>query len=217
MIPVGVPLSCVIAVVEGRRARRNKRVRTNQRRVVGQWAQASSMIASELLAGASPLVAVRHVAYEMDGVDDIDGQVARELRAMVNHCAWLGVPSAQLTTWSCEPDQVGRQAIARAWLVSHRTGVPLAEVMQATAADLQAKLHHQERTEASLAGPRASTRVLMFLPFVGVAMGQSMGAGSIQFLLTTQLGGLLLLVGVVLEVLGLDWSRALMAMAVGVC
>ena len=88
--------------------------------------------------------------------------------------------------------------------------------MQATAAYLQAKLHHQERTEASLAGPRASTRVLMFLPLVGVAMGQSMGAGSIQFLLTTQLGGLLLLVGVVLEVVGLEWSRALMAKAVAV-
>ena len=47
-------------------------------------------------------------------------------------------------------------------------------------------------------------------------MGQSMGAGSIQFLLTTQLGGLLLLVGVVLEVVGLEWSRALMAKAVAV-
>ena len=216
MIPVGVPLSCVIAVVEGQRARSDKQVRINQRQVIAQWAQASSMIASELLAGASPLVAVRHVADEMDGADDMEGQVARELRAMVNHCAWLGAPCAPLSTWSCEPDQVGRQAIARAWLVSHRTGVPLAEVMQATAADLQAKLHHQERTEASLAGPRASTRVLMFLPLVGVAMGQSMGAGSIQFLLPTQLGGLLLLVGVVLEVMGLEWSRALMAKAVAV-
>lgn len=213
MIPLGVPLSCVIAVVEGQRARSDKRGRTNQRRTVAHWAQASSMIASELLAGASPLVAVRHVADEMDGVDGMEGQVACELRAMVNHCAWLGAP---LSTWSCEPDQVGRQAIARAWLVSHRTGVPLAEVMQATAADLQAKLHHQERAEASLAGPRASTRVLMFLPLVGVTMGQSMGAGSIQFLLTTQLGGLLLLVGVVLEVVGLEWSRALMAKAVAV-
>ena len=47
-------------------------------------------------------------------------------------------------------------------------------------------------------------------------MGQSMGAGSIHFLLTTQLGGLLLLVGVVLEVVGLEWSRALMAKAVAV-
>ncbi|MGV0336061.1 hypothetical protein [Corynebacterium kroppenstedtii] len=104
MIPVGVPLSCVIAVVEAQRARSDKQVRINQRQVIAQWAQASSMIASELLAGASPLVAVRHVADEMDGADDMEGQVARKLRTMVNHCAWLGAPCAPLSTWSSEPE-----------------------------------------------------------------------------------------------------------------
>ena len=207
MIPLGVPLACVAAAVEVRRARRDKRARGEVRRVVSQWAQASSMIAGELSAGASPLMAVRHVAEDMDGV------VAADLHAMVNHCAWLGVPCAPLGEWTQGAKDAGRHAVVRAWLLSHRTGVPLAEVMQSTATDLQAKLHHQERTEASLAGPRASTRVLMFLPLAGIVMGQSLGAGSVQFLLTTQLGGMLLLAGVVLEIVGLEWSRALMAKA----
>lgn len=66
-----------------------------------------------------------------------------------------------------------------------------------------------------MAGARASATLLACLPVLGVALGQLIGAGPVDFLLGGP-GGVLALVGVSLVCAGLLWSDRITARLGGV-
>ncbi|ETT28360.1 hypothetical protein RR21198_6032, partial [Rhodococcus rhodochrous ATCC 21198] len=68
------------------------------------------------------------------------------------------------------------------------------------------RMRLRSRTEAGLAGARATATVLAALPALGVALGQMMGAAPVTVLLGDGLGGVLLVVGTVLACAGLLWT-----------
>jgi len=80
--------------------------------------------------------------------------------------------------------------------------------------DLTGRSRFRSRTEAGLAGARATAAILAALPLLGIALGQAVGAAPVQLLLGSTAGGLLLVVGTALVCAGLAWSGAITA-AVG--
>ncbi|KDE10065.1 hypothetical protein N505_0128110, partial [Rhodococcus aetherivorans] len=108
------------------------------------------------------------------------------------------------------PGQSGLAAslerLAAAWEVSDRHGLALAQLLTAARSDLSGRMRLRSRTEAGLAGARATATVLAALPALGVALGQMMGAAPVTVLLGDGLGGVLLVVGTVLACAGLLWT-----------
>lgn len=96
--------------------------------------------------------------------------------------------------------------IADAWAVSDRHGLALAELLAAARTDLAARMRIRARTDAGLAGARATATVLAGLPLLGVGLGQLMGAAPVAILLSGGLGGVLLVAGAVLACAGLLWT-----------
>lgn len=101
--------------------------------------------------------------------------------------------------------------IADVWAVSERHGLALAELLTAARADLAARMRVRARTEAGLAGARATASVLAGLPALGVGLGQLMGAAPLGILLAGGLGGAMLVVGTALACAGLLWTDAIAA------
>ncbi|MGB2720736.1 MAG: secretion protein F, partial [Rhodococcus sp. (in: high G+C Gram-positive bacteria)] len=99
--------------------------------------------------------------------------------------------------------------LAAAWRVADEHGLALAELLDAVREDMLGRRRFRERTDASLAGARATALVLAGLPILGVALGQLMGANPLQILLGGGLGGMLLLIGTALGCAGLLWTDAI--------
>jgi tight adherence protein B len=59
---------------------------------------------------------------------------------------------------------------------------------------------------SGMAGARATAAILAGLPLLGVLLGQLIGARPLNFLLSGQVGGWLLVVGSTLACAGLLWS-----------
>ena len=99
--------------------------------------------------------------------------------------------------------------LAAAWRVADEHGLALAELLGAVREDMLGRRRFRERTDASLAGARATALVLAGLPILGVALGQLMGADPLRILLGGGLGGMLLLIGTALGCAGLLWTDAI--------
>lgn len=93
--------------------------------------------------------------------------------------------------------------------LTNELGAPLADVLDRCAAGLtEAGQAHAARTVA-LAGPRATARLLGWLPLTGLLLGAGVGADPVSVLLGGGLGSACLTAGLVLIVLGRRWVRSL--------
>lgn len=72
--------------------------------------------------------------------------------------------------------------VARTWRVAERTGAPVATTLDALAAVLRDRAAAHRAIASALAGPRASARVVLALPAVGVLFGLLWGGDSVRFL-----------------------------------
>jgi tight adherence protein B len=97
--------------------------------------------------------------------------------------------------------------LARAWHVSAKHGVALADVLDATRRDLDQRAAFARQVHARMAGPRASAAVLAGLPVFGVLLGELSGARPLRILLETAAGQLLLIVGALFLAAGLWWTK----------
>jgi len=70
--------------------------------------------------------------------------------------------------------------LARAWRVSAKHGVALADVLDATRRDLDQRAAFARQVHARMAGPRASAAVLAGLPVFGVLLGELSGARPVR-------------------------------------
>jgi tight adherence protein B len=93
--------------------------------------------------------------------------------------------------------------------LTHELGAPLAEVLQRCAEGLTEAGHARAARAVALAGPRATARLLGWLPLLGLLLGAGIGADPVGVLLGGGPGTACLVVGVGLMVLGRRWVGAL--------
>src|SRR5690606_14682782 len=81
------------------------------------------------------------------------------------------------------------------------------------AVSLRALADATRDADVALAGPRATARVVLVLPFVGLVFGALLGFGTLDVLVGTPAGWAMLLVGSGLIVAARLWNRRLVASA----
>lgn len=101
--------------------------------------------------------------------------------------------------------------VAAAWLLSERTGAPLAEAVSRAAARTRAELSRRRRVAAAVAGPRATVNVLSALPLVGPVFGLASGLDPAEVYLSSPLVLVAVGFGLALIAVGRWWCRRLVA------
>ncbi|MFD4357425.1 type II secretion system F family protein [Nocardia sp. NPDC058519] len=170
-----------------------------RRRECGHLLAGLEAVVGELRVGAHPSAAAESAAGESRG------EAARVLAISAGRSR-LGGSGAD--AW-VQPDSIVAEELSRvaaAWRVAEEHGLALAELLSATRSDLLGRIRFRDRTEAALAGARASATVLAGLPLVGIGLGQLMGAAPLTILFTTSAGELLLPLGAALACCGLLWT-----------
>ncbi|EMY34519.1 hypothetical protein D477_008923 [Arthrobacter crystallopoietes BAB-32] len=95
------------------------------------------------------------------------------------------------------------------WEAAEQTGAPLAVLLDNYAHHLQHQLDAAAARRTALAGPRATTTLLGWLPLLGLGLGIAMGADPLGILLGTPSGLLILGAGLALLAAGRKWSLRL--------
>ncbi len=152
------------------------------------------LVASELVAGQSTVVALRRAAEEWPDL----GPVAE--------AGELGSdPAAALTDLSRTPGAGDLRLVAAAWTVAHRTGGGLADALDRVAATIRDRRATARVVESELASARATARLVAALPVVMLVLGGGHGSGAWAFLLGHPVGLGCLAAGVALGLTGLWW------------
>lgn len=98
------------------------------------------------------------------------------------------------------------------WTVSERSGAPAAEMILRYARAQRSALDADRERRIAMAGPRATVRVLSWLPLIGVGLGLLIGVQPVELFSglpgRVSIGG-----GLVLYLLGRWWMRRMMARA----
>ncbi|MDH6181837.1 tight adherence protein B [Microbacteriaceae bacterium SG_E_30_P1] len=105
------------------------------------------------------------------------------------------------------------RGLAAVWSVATDAGAPLAATLRDYAVSLRALADATRDADVALAGPRATARVVLVLPFVGLVFGALLGFGTLDVLVGTPAGWAMLLVGAGLIVAARLWNRRLVASA----
>lgn len=105
------------------------------------------------------------------------------------------------------------QALVAACRLAVEVGAPLASVLDEVAASVAADAEARAERDAALAGPRATARVLLWLPAVGVLLGYVLGADPLGTATDGALGTAGVLLGLVLLLAGRTWSARLVERA----
>ncbi|MFC7880196.1 hypothetical protein [Isoptericola sp. NPDC057391] len=105
------------------------------------------------------------------------------------------------------------RSVVAAAVLARDVGAPLASVLDAVSGALVAEAEARAEREASLAGPRATARVLMWLPLLGAALGWVLGADPLATALDGGVGSVAVCLGLLLLAAGWVWTRRLVAAA----
>jgi tight adherence protein B len=165
------------------------------------------MVSAQVRAGAAP-VAAWAAAVELAGATGAMGLTVD--------------PPLALHQWAARRERGGAagrrdaaaphaQAAAAAWRLAERTGAPLGDLLESVCATLRAHRADRAAVEAALAGPRATSRLLLGLPVAGIALGELVGAAPVDVLLTTPAGRTCGGLGLALLLLGRAWMHRLVA------
>lgn len=156
-------------------------------------------VVDELRAGAHPAIAAAGAAQDTPAPA---GEVLKAVAATARSGGDVERTLKELRRPLLRTDQ-----LARAWRVSARHGVALADVLDATRRDLDQRAAFARQVHARMAGPRASAAVLAGLPVFGVLLGELSGARPMQVLAGTTAGQLLLVLGALFLAAGLWWTK----------
>lgn len=103
--------------------------------------------------------------------------------------------------------------LAACFDVAEASGSPLAEVLTRFAAQLEAEDDADAARQTALAGPRATVRLLTWLPLLGLGLGVLLGVDPVAVLSGTPLGLAALAAGLTLTAAGRIWSSRLVRTA----
>ncbi|GAA3337136.1 type II secretion system F family protein [Curtobacterium pusillum] len=105
------------------------------------------------------------------------------------------------------------QDVAAVLRVAERTGAPSAVALRALAGALRRSAASDRAVRVALAGPRASARVVLALPVLGLALGSTWGSGAVQVLVASPVGWVCCTLAAVLVGLGRAWTARLVRAA----
>lgn len=142
-------------------------------------------VAGLLRAGADPAAAWRHGM----GLTVVDG-----VPRLPDLVAWAG------------GDVATARAVLAAARLSAELGVAPAQVLDRVVASLALSAEEAGQRAAALAGPRATARLLVWLPALGLVLGLALGADPVGVLLDGGAGTALLVAGLALTILGRRWT-----------
>lgn len=156
-------------------------------------------LAGEVRAGRQPGEALLRAARDSGGLGDA--------RAAVLAAARFGgdVPGA-LAAVAREPGAQGLLGLAACWRVAVDQGAGLAAGLDRLGGALRAERDQRADLRAQLAGARSTAVMLAGLPALGLALGAALGADPLRVLLHTGAGLGCLLIGGLLEALGMWWA-----------
>jgi tight adherence protein B len=97
--------------------------------------------------------------------------------------------------------------LAQAWSLSEDMGAPLAGAVRTTIGMLEARVAHERRLAAAVAGARATVNLLTVLPIGGPLLALVLGIGPAELYAGSRLTQLSLALGVCLTVTGRWWVR----------
>ncbi|MFE6968762.1 hypothetical protein [Isoptericola sp. NPDC057653] len=123
-----------------------------------------------------------------------------------------GVPDAAALAPVVGGDRHARSVVAGA-VLARDVGAPLAAVLDAVSGALVAEAEARAEREASLAGPRATARVLTGLPLLGALLGWALGADPLATALDGGAGTAAVCLGLLLLAAGRAWTGRLVAAA----
>jgi tight adherence protein B len=206
MLPIGVVTACAL-VATTVWIRRRRRIRAGRRAAESSALQgALDVLVSELRIGAHPVAAFDVAATE------VDGPVAESLRAVAAR-ARLGADVApglrSVSGRSLMPAHWERLAVC--WQLAQEHGLSIATLMQTAQRDIVARERFSAEVTAGMTGARTTAAVLAGLPVLGVGLGELIGAKPLSFLISSGVGGWLLVAGVTLACGGLLWSDRITA------
>jgi tight adherence protein B len=110
-------------------------------------------------------------------------------------------------------DRPAWAAIAAAWQVATDAGAPLASTLREFAATLRSLEQIERNVVSALAAPRATARMVMVLPVIGILFGAVLGFNTFGVLVTTPAGLACLASGGVLMLIARGWNRRLVTAA----
>lgn len=175
----------------------------------------------------------------MNGVLDVTGSGSTPQRGRTIHlptmvgdvfrATSLGVPTAVAIRTSINKQLLPRrptsrktakcpeaklwEQLAACFEICEISGAPLAGVLQRLAKRLEHDADAASLRATALAGPRATTKLLFYLPFLGLGLGILMGVDPLGILLGTPIGWACAVVGTSFVVIGRFWSGRLLAAA----
>jgi tight adherence protein B len=118
-------------------------------------------------------------------------------------------PHDALQSLATEADPPWR-ALGACWAIARVSGAPLGPALEALAEALGDISRTQRQITAALAGPKATMRLVMALPVIGIIGGELGGQSSLAFLVGTGLGASLFALGAAM-MLGAWWWLRLLA------
>lgn len=197
------------------------------------WPDAVWRLAALLRAGATPAFALGKLAQEASRVQEereeqstgwrarwdaearglVEGQAdCALLFARCEQAARLGLPvsaaGGEVHLSRAESRERARE-LAACWQVAERTGAPLAQVLERYARYLENDIDLGQQREAAMSGPRATGRILSWLPLLGLGLGVLMGTDPLGVLFGSFAGALIGVAGVGLALVGSRWTARL--------
>jgi tight adherence protein B len=104
-------------------------------------------------------------------------------------------------------------AVAAAWSVATEAGAPLSPTLLELSSTVRDLAQSEREIEIALASPRATARLVLVLPAVGLIFGTLLGFNTIGTLVTTPIGWACLVLGVGLLVAAARWNRRMVRSA----
>ncbi|WP_063798861.1 type II secretion system F family protein [Nocardia sp. NRRL S-836] len=198
---VGGLVAAAVVAVTVERIRRRTRHERERRTATEALSSGLGGVVDELRAGAHAAAAAEGAAQDTPSPAD---EVLRTAAAAVRRGGDVerALKEIRQPLLGAAVDQ-----LARAWHVSTRHGVALADVLDATRRDLDQRAAFARQVRARMAGPRASALVLAGLPVFGVLLGEIGGARPVHVLTGTAAGQVLLTAGAVFLAAGLWWTK----------
>ncbi|WP_421083344.1 type II secretion system F family protein [Rothia nasimurium] len=103
--------------------------------------------------------------------------------------------------------------IASCWLVAEQAGAAVADVFERLARFLETEIDLRQQRETALSGPRATGRILSWLPLLGLALGIVMGTDPLGVLFGSVAGAVVGFIGLCLAYAGSRWTASLITRA----
>lgn len=178
----------------GRRLLAVRRRRAEAAATADRVLEACDLLASELVAGQSPVVALQRAAEEWP-----------VLQPVAETGVLGGDPAGALVEVSRAPGAEDLRLVAAAWAVAHRTGGGLADALARVSGAIGDRRATRRVVESELASARATARLVAALPVVMLVLGSGEDAAPWAFLLGHPVGLACLVLGLGFGFAGLWW------------